>query len=297
MVSIKEIIKAFPHVKYLGNPDHEIREIVQLADIESKDNLLSWCSIKNIDQIKNIQKGTIICAVSVPEEFLKKTCNYLLVENPRQFFMQVIGAFFSDKNITYQIEKSASVHASANISQNVKIGHNVVIEEGVSVGEFSIIGHNTVILKHTKIGSNVKIGSNNTIGGVGFGYEKNETGSYDLVPHIGNVVIEDYVEIGNNTTIDRAVLGSTMLRKNAKIDNLVHIAHGVEIGENSLVIANAMVAGSVKVGKNVWIAPSASILNQKKVMDNAVIGMGAVVLKDVNQGEVIIGNPGKVLNK
>jgi UDP-3-O-[3-hydroxymyristoyl] glucosamine N-acyltransferase len=106
-------------------------------------------------------------------------------------------------------------------------------------------------------------------------------------------VIEDGVEIGNNTTIDRAVLGSTFIRKNSKIDNLVHIAHGVEIGENSLIIANAMVAGSTSIGRNVWVAPSASIINKISVGDNSIIGMGAVVVRSVSEGQTIVGNPGK----
>jgi UDP-3-O-[3-hydroxymyristoyl] glucosamine N-acyltransferase len=107
--------------------------------------------------------------------------------------------------------------------------------------------------------------------------------------------MEEYVEIGNNTCVDRAVMGSTFLRKNVKVDNLVHIAHGCDIGENSLVIANAMVAGSVQMGKNCWIAPSSSILNKVKIAHDATIGMGAVILKDVQKGEVVVGNPGKVI--
>ena len=118
-----------------------------------------------------------------------------------------------------------------------------------------------------------------------------------MIPHIGNVVLGNNVEIGNNSCIDRAVLGSTILHDNVKVDNLVHIAHGVVIGKNSLIIANAMVAGSATIGEHVWVAPSASILNKKSIANNAVIGMGAVVLKNVNEGETIIGNPGKPLNK
>lgn len=107
--------------------------------------------------------------------------------------------------------------------------------------------HNTVILKDTIIEDNVVIGANNTIGGVGFGYEKDREGNFELIPHIGNVHIKRNVEIGNNTCIDRAVLGSTILEENVKVDNLVHIAHGVFVGRNSVVIANAMVAGSVNI--------------------------------------------------
>jgi UDP-3-O-[3-hydroxymyristoyl] glucosamine N-acyltransferase len=118
-----------------------------------------------------------------------------------------------------------------------------------------------------------------------------------LIPHIGNVVIEEGVEIGNCTCIDKAVLGSTILRKNCKIDNLVHIAHGVEIGENALIIAHAMVAGSVHVGKNSWIAPGALIINQVSVGENTTVGLGAVVIKDVADNQTVVGNPARNILK
>ena len=109
-------------------------------------------------------------------------------------------------------------------------------------------------------------------------------------------MIEDRVEIHDNTCICRAVMGSTIIRENAKIDNLVHIAHGVEIGKNSLVIANAMIAGSAKIGENCWIAPSASILNQLEIGDDSIVGMGAVVLKSAPKNSKLVGNPSRNLS-
>jgi UDP-3-O-[3-hydroxymyristoyl] glucosamine N-acyltransferase len=132
---------------------------------------------------------------------------------------------------------------------------------------------------------------------VGFGYEKDEDGHYQVIPHIGGVLIEENVEIGNNTCIDRAVLGNTILKKNCKIDNLVHIAHGVIVGENSLVIAHAMVGGSTVIGDNVWVAPNAALINKITIGDNATIGLGAVVVKNVGENDTVIGNPAKPMIK
>lgn len=296
-MKVKDIINALGQAKLVGNGEQPVSKVVQLDPSNAAEENLSWCSDKNREMLSRVSAGTIICSRNISEDEMNKGCNYIVVDNPRLAFMKVAEQFFTDKNIEYRIEDTARIHPSAKIAANVKIGHNVVIEENVVIGEYTVINSNTVIHKGTRIGSKVKIGANNTIGGVGFGYEKDEQGNYTFIPHLGNVVIEDSVEIGNNTTIDRAVLGSTVLRKNVKVDNLVHIAHGVEIGENSLIIANAMVAGSVKIGSNVWVAPSASILNKTQVADNALVGMGAVVLKNVPQGDVVAGSPARSIRK
>lgn len=297
MFKVQEILKTVPHVKFIGNAEQEISAVVKAQQVSEKDDYLSWCSDKNMAWIETVTRGTLIVSRNVPNEMLScKACNYIIVDDPRLAFLRVIELFFAEE-IEYTIHPSAVIHKSAKLGNKVRIGQHVVIDEHVEIGEYSVIGANTVILKNTKIGNHVTIGCNNTIGGVGFGYQKDEKGEQQLVRHLGNVVIEDKVDIGNNTTIDRAVLGSTMIRRNCKIDNLVHIAHGVDLGENSLVIANAMVAGSITVGKNVRIAPSASVLNKVVIGNDATIGMGAVVLKNVGDGEVIVGNPGKVLRK
>ena len=148
-------------------------------------------------------------------------------------------------------------------------------------------------MDNTIIGNNVTIGCNNTIGGIGFGYEKDEFGEYKLIKHIGNVVINDGVEIGNNTCIDRGVIGSTIIGENCKIDNLVHIAHGVNIGKNSLIIANSMIAGSVTIGENVWVAPSTSIINGISIGNNSMTGIGALIIKEIKDSELHIGSPAK----
>jgi len=281
--------------KHIGD-NRIIKELLGFSVENSRPDTLMWLSDKKHELFDDEFRGTLIVSDSFRQNIDTEKCSLIVVDNPRRVFQKVIKTYFAvDKNVG--VENSAVISTSASIGIDNYIGHNVVIEDEVVIGNNCVILHNTVIMRKTKIGNNCQIGSNCTIGGVGFGYEKNENGSYEIIHHIGNVHIHDNVEIGNNTCIDRAVLGSTVLRNNVKVDNLVHIAHGCDIGKNSLVIANAMVAGSVIVGENVWIAPSASILNQKKVNSDAVVGMGAVVLKDVEKGDVVVGNPSKSLKK
>ncbi|MBL7884165.1 MAG: UDP-3-O-(3-hydroxymyristoyl)glucosamine N-acyltransferase [Bacteroidia bacterium] len=296
MIAILDIIKVIKPIEYIGDKAALVKELIQLEARNQNENALYWCSDKNIKQLKDIEKGVVVCSTLVKSIGIKKSCNYLIVDSPRLAFQKIILEFFYQKPVA-SISDRASIHSSVQLKKNVSVGPNVLIEENCIVGENTSIGANSVILRNTIIGNNVQIGCNNTIGGVGFGYERNEKGEFELIPHIGNVIIRDRVEIGNNTCIDRAVLGSTLIEENVKVDNLVHIAHGVVIGRNSLVIANSMIAGSVVVGENVWIAPSTSVINKCTIEDNAFVGMGAVVLKSVASNTVVVGNPARVLNK
>lgn len=293
--TIGDILDKIPPLEFIGKRNVKIEQIVA-ANKVSQPTDLAWISDKNLHLVEEISAGCIICSTKVDRSKFKPSCHYIIVEVPRLYFLQVVKFFFTEEVEPF-ISSHSHIHTSAKLGERVTIETGVVIEKNCVIGDDTRIDCNTVIKKGTIIGKRVKIGANNTIGGDGFGYEMNSERQFEFIPHIGNVVIEDDVEIGNNTTIDRAVLGSTILRKNAKIDNLVHIAHGVEIGENSLIIANAMIAGSCKVGKNVWVAPSASVLNQLTIGDNATIGMGAVVLKKVEDNQVIVGNPGKDLSQ
>jgi len=290
-IKLNDILNRLPAVEVIGNTNKVITAVVSPTKKDIEEGEIMWISEKNIDLLKEINFGTIICSATARNNF-KQTCTYLVVNNPRLYFLQILENFFVEKELPV-ISNQSLIDPTVKLGKNVSIGSGVIVERDCEIGDETIIDSNTVIKRKTKIGNRVKIGANNTIGGVGFGYEKNESGQFELIPHIGNVVIEDDVEIGNNSAIDRAVLGSTLIRKNAKIDNLVHIAHGVEIGENSLIIANAMIAGSVVVGKNVWVAPSASVLNKLTIDDHATIGMGAVVIGNVSPSQTVVGNPAK----
>jgi UDP-3-O-[3-hydroxymyristoyl] glucosamine N-acyltransferase len=295
-LKVKNIIDALPVLDCIGSQQRIVHRIVSSASLTISPDEMMWVSDKNLAQVKSINAGSVICSKGVDRSDLNDACTYLIVESPRLYFLNVVKRFFADEDVP-SISLRSDIHSTVVLGKDLTIGSGVVIEKGCIIGNNSRIDANTIIKKNTVIGQRVKIGCNNTIGADGFGYEMNSERQFEFIPHLGNVVIEDDVEIGNNTTIDRAVLGSTVLRRNVKVDNLVHIAHGVDIGENSLIIANAMIAGSCVIGKNVWVAPSASILNKVYVGDNATIGMGAVVLKNIEPGQVIVGNPGKDINQ
>jgi len=295
MVEVNKILEKIKYESYVGNRELLINEVVPINKINNSKNALSWCGDKNSELLDNVNTNSVII-VGKNNSNVSGLKNYILVENPRRAFQEILILFFN-KERQPSISDSAVIADNVKIGKNVFIGHNVIIEEDCIIGDNTIILHNTTILFDTVIGNKVSIGSNNTIGGIGFGYEKNANGDFELIPHIGNVVIKDNVDIGNNTCIDRAVLGSTILEENVKVDNLVHIAHGVSVGRNSVVIANAMVAGSVKIGSNSWIAPSSSILNKKDVGDNSLVGMGAVVTKSIEDNTIVAGNPAKFIRK
>ena len=264
-------------------------------------NSLGWLSDKNSLRLNEIKTGNVIISeklFSTNKDNLSTSINWFVVENPRKSFADVIEYFFVDE------KKYGNIHPSSIISnsvifnpEKVNIGPNVVIEDNVQLGDFCEIGANTVLKKGIILKSNITIGSNCTIGGVGFGYEQDKEGNYRVIHHIGNVLISDFVEIGNNVCVDRAVIGSTQIGKNVKIDNLVHIAHGVKIDENSLIIANAMIGGSVSIGKNVWVSPSVSIRQKLTIEDDSLVGMGSVVVKDVQKEDIVAGVPAKSIKR
>lgn len=296
MMKLKELLTQLDYLELKGNENTDISNVTIFDENNKDSSIIMWVNSKNSNRAENLLFGTLIHGKS-DKITHHKNCNYIIVENPRDTFNRVLSLLFPRVQ-KHGIASSALVSTGCDISATAFIGHNVIVEKNCKIGENSHIGHNTVVKEGTVIGNNVIIGSNNVIGGVGFGYEKDIDGLYVQMNHIGNVVIEDNVEIGNSSCIDRAVMGSTMLKENCKIDNLVHIAHGAVIGKNSLIIAHAMIAGSSIIGENVWVSPGSQILNKIRISDNTVIGMGAVVLKSVEmQGDVLVGNPAKSIKK
>jgi UDP-3-O-[3-hydroxymyristoyl] glucosamine N-acyltransferase len=197
-----------------------------------------------------------------------------------------------------RIGKNVFVGAFAYIADNVVIGDNTKVHPQVYIGDGTTIGDNCTIhpavkLYHgTVIGKNVTIHAGTVIGSDGFGFAPQANGSYQKVPQIGNVVVEDFVEIGANTTIDRATMGSTVIRKGAKLDNLIQVAHNVEIGSNTVIAAQAGVSGSTKVGNNVQIGGQAGIVGHITIADGTKInGQSGVTKSIVEPHQAVTGSP------
>ena len=199
---------------------------------------------------------------------------------------------------TAKVGSDCYVGAFAYIGNNAKLGNNVKIYPQVYVGDNVIIGDNTTLYSGAKVYSDCTVGSNCTlhtgtvIGADGFGFTPNRENQYQKVAQIGNVIIEDHVEIGANSTIDRATLGATIIRKGVKLDNLIQIAHNVEIGENTVIAAQTGVAGSTKIGKDCMIGGQVGIVGHITIADKVKIaaqsGVGASI---ITVGEIVQGSP------
>ncbi|HNQ12371.1 MAG TPA: UDP-3-O-(3-hydroxymyristoyl)glucosamine N-acyltransferase [Bacteroidia bacterium] len=283
-------------VKNFGLSDgHMIRypRAIELCD----EHNISMITSKYKDQVMDLLSASACRLIIIPESLLPNDFKadgkaFLLHDKPKEILIQYCKSFlgFGALSKTEDIHASAVIEKGAKIGLNVVIGAHTFISSDSEVGDHCMIGANTVI-KNATIANRVMIGSNNTIGENGFGYTKDAKGESELFPHYGRVVIEDDVHIGNNTCIDRGSLSDTHIMKGVKIDNLVHIAHNVVIGQNSFIIACSMIAGSVVIGENCWVAPSSSIRNALNIGKNATIGIASTVVKNVEAGTIVLGNP------
>lgn len=223
---------------------------------------------------------------------------------------QLLNAFSGGEEIDRKVDHLAIVDSSAKIGKEVAIGGLSVISGEVEIGDRSVIHPQVFIGKNVKIGKNARIypgvrilhntiigdnctiHSNTVVGADGFGFQPNETGKYEKVPQIGNVVIGNDVEIGSNTVIDRATMGSTVIQNGVKLDNLIQIAHNVIIGENTVMAAQCGVAGSAKIGKNCMIGGQVGISGHIKVADGTKIaGQSGIMGSIKEEGTSQFGSP------
>lgn len=201
---------------------------------------------------------------------------------------------------TAKLGEQNFVAAFAYIGENVKTGKHVKIFPNAVLGENVIIGNNVtihagvIIYSDCILGNNITIHSGSIIGSDGFGFAPNEDGSYQKIPQLGNVIIEDDVEIGSNTTIDRATIGSTIIKKGVKIDNLIQIAHNVEIGENTVIAAQVGISGSTKIGKGVMMGGQSGTIGHVIIADGIKIAARTGITKDFKEaGITISGYPAR----
>ncbi|MGM0607885.1 MAG: UDP-3-O-(3-hydroxymyristoyl)glucosamine N-acyltransferase [Candidatus Muiribacteriota bacterium] len=232
---------------------------------------------------------------------------FIIVDNPYFGYRQTIE-LFSEKKIKTGISEKAFISNSASlgrqlfidnnvtIGENVKIGDNsmiysgAVLEDNVVVGKNCIVYQNVIIKEKCVLGNDVILQPGVVLGSDGFGFVPQKGRVYKIT-HIGNVIVENNVEIGSNTTVDRGVVGPTTIGENTKIDNLVHIAHNVRIGKNCFVVAQVGIAGSTVVGNNVKIGGQAGLVGHIKVGNNVTIGAKAVVINNISDNSHVSGFP------
>lgn len=217
----------------------------------------------------------------------------IVVKNPKFAIAQIANEFFVEK-ITPQIHPTASIHSKAKIGKNVFIGPNCIIGN-CTIGNNVTIEGNNYIYDRVDIGNHVEIHAGAIIGSEAHNFVEDENGCKIKFPHLGKTIIGNHVVVGANSVISRGVLSDTIIGDNTKIAQLVVIGANNVIHENCAIRANAMTSGSVAINKNSIIAPSVTIRNQKTIGENCFIGMGAVVTKDVPDGETWIGNPARKL--
>ena len=202
---------------------------------------------------------------------------------------------FIDKTATYG--ENCYIGAFSYIGENSKLGNNVKIYPNAFVGDNVILGDNVIVFAGGKIHSDSVIGNNCVIhsgaivGSDGFGFAPNANGEFNKIPQTGNVILEDNVDVGAGTTIDRATLGSTILRKGVKLDNQIQIAHNVEIGEHTVIAAQSGVAGSAKIGKHCMIGGQVGIVGHITIGDNVRIQAQSGIGRNIKSGEIIQGSP------
>ena len=306
------------------------KQIAQIIDgiVEGDENIL----VSNLSKIEEGTIGTlsflanpaytnyiystnasivIVNKSFVLENPVKSSCTLIRVENAYESFAKLLELYNQINTEKEGVEQPSFVSSNAKIGencyigafayigQNVSIGNHVKIYPHVYIGDNCKIGNNTTLFSGVKIyhdcliGKNCTIHASTVVGSDGFGFAPNNEGHvFTKVPQIGNVIIEDDVEIGSNSSIDRATLGSTILRKGVKLDNLVQIAHNVEIGENTVIAGLSGIAGSTKVGKNCMIGAQVGVAGHLRIANGVKIagqsGIGSNIDKE---GEILQGSP------
>ncbi|KAB7530660.1 UDP-3-O-(3-hydroxymyristoyl)glucosamine N-acyltransferase [Flagellimonas olearia] len=290
-----------------GNPQIAVHKLSKIEEGE-KGSLTFLANPKYTSYIYSTKASiTIVNKDFIPEQSLSTTL--IKVEDAYKSFSKLLEYYNQVKNNKVGVESPSFISASARygegfylgafsyLGENVKIGDNVKVYPNVYIGDNVTIGDNVMIFAGAKIYSESIIGDNCTIhsgviiGADGFGFTPNAKGEYSKVPQTGNVILEDNVDIGAGTTIDRATLGSTILRKGVKLDNQIQIAHNVEIGEHTAIAAQTGIAGSTKIGKHCLIGGQVGIVGHITIGDRVKIQAQSGIGRNVKDDEVLQGSP------
>ncbi|MFP4445314.1 MAG: UDP-3-O-(3-hydroxymyristoyl)glucosamine N-acyltransferase [Desulfosudaceae bacterium] len=307
--TLQEIAAAFDGV-VRGDGEKKIAGVAPFEQAGPDDITLAG-SDRFLSRLHATAAGAVIVPANwqPPEASEPIAAGLLAVDRPQVVFAQLIEQFappvphppgISEQAVigaSFSCGQSVSIYPGVVIGDDVRLGSRVVlhpgvvIESGVRLGDDVEIHANAAVLRNCLIGSRVIIHAGTIIGSDGFGFFPDGDGHLKI-PHTGTVQIDDDVEIGANNTIDRGTFGKTRIRRGVKTDNLVHIAHNVSIGENTLIVAQAGIAGSVRIGRNVILAGQSGVSQHLEIGDAAVIGPQAGIVKSVASGEVISGTPG-----
>jgi UDP-3-O-[3-hydroxymyristoyl] glucosamine N-acyltransferase len=291
-----------------GDVDLEISGIAKID--EAKAGQLTF--ISNPKYVKFADE-TSASAILVNKDFPKTRKTVIRTENSYLAFLAVLKRFHPDKNtVDSGIHASTVIHSSTSIGENAaigafvfigkncKIGNSVKIHPGVVISDDVVIGDNAAIYPNVTIRERVELGNNviihngTVLGSDGFGFAR-EGEMYHKIPQVGTVIIEDDVEIGSNCTIDRATLGETRIRKGAKLDNLIQVAHNVVVGENTVIAAQTGISGSTKLGKDVVVGGQVGFVGHIEVGDGTSIGAQSGVSKNLPPNAIYFGYPAKPL--
>lgn len=291
----------------VGNPDEEVSKLSKIE--EGKKGSLTFLSNPKYNPYLYTTNASIAIVNESFQPEKEISITLIKVENAYKSFSKLLEFYNEVKNNKIGREAPSFISESAVIGENEYIGafsyigDNVIIGDNVKIYPNSYIGDNTVIgnncvifsgvkiYSETQIGNYCKIHSGVIIGCDGFGYAPNEEGVYKAIPQIGNVIIEDNVDIGSGSTIDRATLGSTILRKGVKLDNQIQIAHNVEVGDNTVIAAQTGIAGSTKIGKNCIIGGQVGFAGHLTIGNNVKIQGQSGVTKSLKDGETVQGTP------
>jgi UDP-3-O-[3-hydroxymyristoyl] glucosamine N-acyltransferase len=294
----------------VGNKDQTVSGLSKIE--EGKNGTLSFLANQKYEDFIYTTDASIVIVnkTFTPQKDLKSTCTLIKVDDAYACFAKLLEVYNQAIQKEPKIEEGSFISEKATIGKNVYIAAFAYISDGVVIGDNTHIYPNTFIGNNSKIGDNCKINagvniyhdtiignnctihSNVVLGADGFGFAPNSEGNYNKVPQIGNVILEDHVEIGAGTCVDRATLGSTIIKKGVKLDNLVQIGHNVQIGDNTVIAAQTGVAGSAKLGKNMMVGGQVGIVGHISLADGTLIGAQSGVPKTIRkEGTTLLGSP------